>query len=156
MHLREERLREQQVKARINLSQVLPQFMGLIILQPSGAFYTHETGGYACFHESAEGVFVPLYEGTEENQEGLLIAHFTGPKWEGWCDDGIDEPTAEYIDYVFSLSPTTNNLRVDRVRLDDCKEAWIYVTIREPGEDSASPISGFGDCKGVFVWGNSD
>lgn len=156
MHLKDERLREQQVKARINLSHVSRELMGLIILQPSGAFYTHETGGYACFHESAEGVFVPLHEETEENQEGLLIAHFTGPKWEGWCDDGIDEQTAEYIDHVFSLSPATDYLRVDRVRLDDSKEAWIYVRIREPGENSASPISGFGDSKGVFVWGNSD
>ena len=156
MHLKDERLREQQVKARIKLSHVSPQFLGLIILQPSGAFYTHETGGYACFHESAEGVFVPLHEETEESQEGLLIAHFTGPKWNGTCDNGIDEQTAEYIDHVFSLSPATDYLRVDRVRLDDCKEAWIYVRVREPSEEFYRPISGFGDCKGVFVWGNSD
>ena len=155
MQTKQERLREQQIKARITLSHVSGDVMGLIILQPSGVLYTHETGGYACYHESAEGVFVPLHEETEENQEGLLSAHFWH-KWNNWCDGGIDEQTAEYIDYVFSLSPATNYLRVDRFRLDDCKEAWIYVRVREPSEDAGSPISGFGECKGVFVWGNSD
>ena len=156
MHLRDEELREKQVKARITLSHSSGRVMGLIILQPSGAFSTPETGGIACYPELAAGVFVPLHEETDASQQGLLTAHFTGPKWNGSCDDGIDEQTAEYVDYVFSLSPATNYLRVDRVRLDDCKEAWIYVRVREPSENSYPPISGFGDCKGVFIWSNSD
>lgn len=156
MKTREELSREEQVKARITLSHVSGEVLGVIILQPSGAFYTHETGGYACYPELAEGVYVPLHEETEENQAGLLSAHFTGPKWDSWCDSGIDEATAEYVDYVFSLSPVTEYLKVDRGRLDDCKEAWIYVVVHEPDPDRGAPISGFGECKGVFVWGNSD
>ena len=156
MHFRDEKLREQQIKARIDLTHTSKNVFGLIILQPSGAFYTLETGGYACYHESAEGVFVPVHEETEDSQQGLLTAHFTGPKWNGWCSEGIDEKDAEYIDYVFSLSPATDYLRVDRFRLDDSKEAWVYIRISESGDDPNCPISGFGNCKGVFVWGNSD
>ena len=49
MHFRDERLREQQIKARIDLTHTSKNVFGLIILQPSGAFYTLETGGYAGF-----------------------------------------------------------------------------------------------------------
>lgn len=152
----QERLREKTIKARINLSSVAGPGLGLIILQPSGAFYTLETGGYACYHAHAEGVFVPLQREIDEDQEMLLRAHFTGPKWEGWCSEGIDEDTAEYVNYVLSLSPSTSYLKVDRTRLDDSREAWIYVNVSEPTGDALPRISGFGKCKGVFVWGNSD
>ncbi|HEX7330792.1 MAG TPA: DUF6210 family protein [Pyrinomonadaceae bacterium] len=152
-----ERLDEQRHKARINLSRRPGPGLGLIILRSSGVFYIHETGGYACHHERAQGVFAPLHRPPDDDQEGLLVAHFTGPKWEGWCDDGIDEATADYVDYVLSLSPETDYLKVDRTRLDDSKEAWIYVNVHEPGHEFAlSPVSGFGECKGVFIWGNSD
>lgn len=152
-----ERLREQQIKARINLSYVSGPGLGLIILQPSGAFYTLETGGYACYHALAEGVFVPLRPETDDDQEGLLSAHFNGPKWEGWCSEGIDEDTADHVNYILSLSPSTWYLKVDRMRLDDSREAWIYVNVHEPTVDpDIARISGFGKCKGVLVWGNSD
>lgn len=153
----QERLREQQIKARINLSYVTGPGLGLIILQPSGAFYELETGGYACYHALAEGVFVPIHRPPDDDQEMLLTAHFTGPKWEGWCDEGIDEATAEHVDHILSLSPETSYLKVDRTRLGDSREAWIYVNVSEPTDDPrVARISGFGKCKGVFVWGNSD
>jgi hypothetical protein len=152
-----ERLRERQIKARINLSHVSGTGLGLIILQPSGAFYTLETGGYAVLHDLAEGVFVPLHKEIEEDQESLLIAHFTGPKWEGWCSEGIDEETAGHVDHILSLSPQTSFLKVDKTRLVDSHEAWIYVNVSEPTDNPiVAPISGFGECKGIFVWSNSD
>ena len=100
---------------------------------------------------------MPLPRETEDAQESLLIAHFTGPKWEGWCSEGIDEATAEHVDHILSLSPETSYLKVDRTRLDDSREAWIYVNVFEPtGDPDSARISGFGKCKGVLVWGNSD
>lgn len=150
-----ERLEEKRHKARINLAHVCGPGLGLIILRPSGVFYTHEAGGYGCHPELAQGVYAPLHRQTEDDQESLLIAHFCGPKWNGWCSDSIDEQTADYVDYVLSLAPATHYLKVDRTRLDDSKEAWIYVNVAEPTDEHA-PVSGFGPCKGVFVWGNSD
>lgn len=151
----DERLEEQRRQASIYLSIRPGPGLGLIILRPSGVFYIHETGGYACEHSSAQGVFAPLHSPPDDDQEALLISHFTISKWDGWCSDGIDEATADYVDYVLSLSPHTSYIKVDRTRLDDCKEAWIYVDVREP-DGNFNPISGFGKCKGVFIWGNSD
>lgn len=151
-----ERLEERRHKARINLARESGPGLGLIILRASGVFYTHETGGYACDHANAQGVFAPLHRVPDDDQEMMLTAHFCGPKWEGWCSDGIDQATADYVDYVLSLSPETNYLKVDRTRLADSKEAWIYVDVQEPSGDVLPPISGFGVCKGVFIWRNSD
>lgn len=152
-----ERLRERKIKARIRLSHISGTGLGLIVLQPSGVFYTHETGGYACYHDKAEGVFAPIHQDNEDNQESMLIDYFTGPKWNGWCSDSIDEETAGYVDYVLSLSPSTSYLKVDRTRLGNSREAWIHVDVVEPTEDpELSPIHGFGECKGILVWSNSD
>jgi hypothetical protein len=149
----QERLREEKIKARINLAHMSGTGLGLIILQPSGAFYTHETGGSAVYPALAEGVFVPLHQETDDDQEALLTAHFTGPKWGGWCSNGIDEETASDVDHVLSLSPQTSFLKVDRARLVDSREAWIYVDVSEPTDNPVvAPISGFGECKGIFVW----
>jgi Family of unknown function (DUF6210) len=152
----QERLAEQRIKARISLTHMSGPGLGLIILQPSGVFYTHETGGYACRHSQEQGVFVPIHRGPDDDQESLLIDYFTGPKWGGWCDEGIDEETAKYVDHVLSLGPETDCLTVDRTRLADSMEAWIYVDVHEPAEDPVARFYGFGECKGVFIWGNSD
>ena len=153
----QERLREYKIKGRINLAHISGTGLGLIILQSSGAFYTHEIGGYGCHPAQAEGVFVPLHRDPDDDQERLLTDHFTGTKWNGWCNAGIDEETAGYVDQVLSLSPETSYLTVDRTRLAESEEAWIYVDVHEPAELSAhAPIHGFGECKGIFVWSNSD
>lgn len=151
-----ERLEERRHKGRINLARANGPGLGLIILHSSGVFYTHETGGYACHPSLAQGVFAPLHREADDDQEALLIAHFTGPKWNGWCSDSIDEQDADYVDYVLSLAPATLYLKVDRTRLADSREAWIYVDVHEPTYSELAPISGFGECKGIFIWGNSD
>lgn len=153
----QERLRQRKVKGRIRLAHPYGTLFGVIIVQPSGAFYTHETGGYSCRWELAEGVFAPLRRSPDEDQELLLSTYFTGPKWNGWCSDGIDEATADYVDHVMSLSPESSFIKVDRTRLPDSKEAWIYVNVHEPVEfpDNA-PLYGFGECQGILVWRNSD
>ena len=152
-----ERLRERQNKARIRLAHMSGPGLGLIFLRPSGVFYTHEVGGYGCQPALAEGVFAPLHRDPDDDQETLLTAHFTGPKWGGWCSDGIDVETADFVDHVLSLSDETEYLKVDRTRLAESKEAWIYVDVQEPAENSElALISGFGVCKGVFLWRNSD
>lgn len=142
-------------RREISLAQPDETGMGLVILRPTGIFYTHQTGGYTCYLSEEEGVYVPVQRQFTD-QESLLFNFFTGPKWNGWCGDGIDEATAEYVDYVLSTSFQTRYLRVDRTRLDDCKEAWVYVDVSEPDEPDLAPISGFGNCKGVFLWTNSD
>jgi hypothetical protein len=144
---------------RIDLSDPSDIGLGLIILWSSGVLYEHQTGGYNCYKPEEEGVFVRLYKELED-QELMLIEHFGGPKWRSWCGDGIDIETADYIDQVLNLAEKTKFLKVDRSRLNDSHEAWVYVDVSEPEEDKngyrPAAINGFGKCKGVLIWSNTD
>jgi hypothetical protein len=108
--------------------------LGLIISYPSGVLYTNQTGGHACMQSQEEGVFVPLYDESVQ-QENMLYDYFFGPKWEGWCDDHIDIETADYIDQVLDLSKTTRFLKVDRTKLHLSHEAWVFVQIADQPEE---------------------
>lgn len=132
------------------------QRLGLILLRSSGVYYSNQTGGYACLHPLVEGVFVPVH-GDESDMEKRLSEYFTGPKWNGWCCDGIDEETATFVDGVLAQCHLTKEIKVDRNRLRDSHEAWVYVDYANPTEaDWRSEISGFGTCKAVLTWENSD
>jgi len=77
--------------------------MALIVSASTGIVYVNQTGGHACYQCSQEGYLVPL--GPEERErEALdaLRAHFMGPKWSGWCNEGIDAETADEIEAIIS------------------------------------------------------
>jgi hypothetical protein len=128
--------------------------LGLIILFPSGVLYSNQSGGYACLHPVEEGVFVPISIEIINLSDSLTM-YFTGSKWRGWCAYGIDEQTADFIDQILQTTSGTNFLKVDRTKLSDSYEAWVYVDISEPN-DQVPSIIGFGECKGVLTWLNSD
>lgn len=127
--------------------------LGLIISYPSGVRISAQTGGYTCQQPEIEGVYLPLKYDAKELEE-----YFTGPKWQGWCCNGIDEETADFIDNYLSNDGNTAYIKVDRARLQDSQEAWIYVDVFEPGGavKEINLLSGFGRCKGVLTWDNSD
>ena len=130
--------------------------MGIVVLYPSGVYYSNQTGGHACLHPLVEGVFIPI-RADELDLEKELAEHFTGSKWQGWCCDGIDEETAIFIDGLLAQCHLTRGTRVDRNRLRDSHEAWVYVEYRNPAEaDWRSEISGFGAREAVLTWENSD
>jgi len=130
--------------------------LGLIILRPSGVYYSNQTGGYACKHPLAEGVFFPVPAG-ETGLEQKLSEYFTGPKWSGWCCDGIDEETATVVDGLLADCEATKGIKVDRSRWSDSHEAWVYVDFANlPETEWGTEISGFGASKAVLTWENSD
>ena len=69
---------------------------------------------------------------------------------------------------------STSFVKVDRTRLDDSWEAWVYVLIESPDEADlvvggqveaaaeasagtyVGPLLGFGRARGVLTWENSD
>lgn len=136
--------------------------LGLIILNNTGINISNQTGGYSCSHPEEEGIFLPL--GNMPNLVDKLTILFTGPKWRGSCCNGIDNETADLIDSLLSntednfyITDDTSFIKVDRDRLQDSQEAWIYVDISEPVTDSRLKLtSGFGQTKGVLTWPNSD
>jgi hypothetical protein len=83
---------------------------GLSLLVPtkSGVVYANQTGGHHCLEDSLEGILLPLFNTFPGvDQEQLLHQHFVS-KWSGWCGDGIDLETAEFVDEVFRATPYTH------------------------------------------------
>jgi hypothetical protein len=151
--------------------------IGLIIVGPSGALYTNQTGGHACCEPAAEGWFFPVTD-EPSDQERKLEEWFCGPPWLGHCSRGIRPEDADFIDTLLQSSPDTAFLLVDRERLDRSHEAWVYVRIgtlparvpslpvigdKDTWADKNSPINqmmsmlfGFSGYRGILTWCNSD
>ena len=120
---------------------------GLIVLCGSGVFYTNQTGGLACNHPVAEGVFVPLDDGVGRPTQYRLSQHFRG-SWEA-----LNEEDAKVIDTALK-SGNLGFVSVSRKRLSESTEAWVHVELdlSKCGE----LLSNFEDNKAILTWENSD
>jgi len=159
--------------------------LGLIILSPSGVLYSNQAGGTCCLQPQAEGFFVPLHDEVR-GQEKMLLDYFLQPGAPSAAPEGFDLKTAELIDEVLAASTVTRFIKVDRTKLKDSVEAWVYVELSNQPEEPpvtfnadigttdsgetwraadyaelpippySYPVYGFGPCKGVLTWCNSD
>lgn len=128
--------------------------LGLIFLRLSGIYYSNQTGGVQTNHPYVEGVYVPLGEVgpvfgklRKYCEENLGYSHWTG----------ISNEVAHSLDSLFKEDKLLSNLQVDRQRLNESEEAWIYVKVKEiRGDHKLISWSGLGDCDGVLTWPNSD
>jgi hypothetical protein len=132
--------------------------LSLLIPARTGVLYATQTGGHHCLQKSLEGVLMPLfntYQGL--NQEESLHRHFV-TKFGGWCgeQEAIDPTTAEFVDEVLRRTPSTDWLRVDRARLAESHEAWIYVEPIVLRETETIEWNEFSFSSGVVTWPNSD
>ena len=141
------------LRSRIDLWQLHP-IVGIVVAYPSGVVYANQTGGYSTCHPSMEGVFVPLPR-AGELQAALDEHFFDGPKWEGYCFNGIDAETADFIDQLLATLPPTRSITVNRDRLRESMEAWIHLTIGRQVDDDAA-FSGLDGHAAVLTWENSD
>jgi len=61
---------------------------------------------------------------------------------------------------VLAEKPSTAFVTVDRARLSESQEAWVFVLVDSPAEgepeSSDIPLYGFGRTRGVLTWVNSD
>jgi hypothetical protein len=158
--------------------------IGLVILYPSGVLYSNQVGGVSCLKPEVEGIYVPLVNEVL-NQEKMLNDYFTGIKWMGGCSGNMDFEDADFIDEVLAKSVFSSFIKVDREKLSESCEAWVYVKLaQQPAErpqtydgltqagKTASgniirsedfdmdvilyPIYGFGETAGILTWANSD
>ena len=128
---------------------------GLILLHDGGLEYTNQTGGYACHHPIHIGSFLPFRQYFEEETADRLYEHFAGKDSEygGWCEGGISETTADFLDKMFENIFIKNerldfrSLKVDRSLLDHSEEAWVYTCLIDKDGQKMDA---------VFVWSNSD
>jgi hypothetical protein len=132
---------------------------GVIILRETGIIYQNQTGGHTCAQRCAEGALVLLtdpYLITDTPTMLYQCSIEAGLKKIDWnrCYFGrFDATCADEIDELLQSNGYTKAISVDRTRLEESEEAWIYVKIK-PLE--YANYVGFGECDGVLVWANSD
>lgn len=130
---------------------------GLIFPRATGIIYANQAGGVSCLQPELEGVYVPIGDPDLASGVGLepeLLAHFTGPEYLGGATDGYD---AEVIDGLLARAHLGASVRVDRERLAESYESWVYVRVLGPATPYAN-FSGLGPypCSAVLTWCNSD
>jgi len=137
----------------------------LIVEDSNGVTYRNQTGGVTCGQSELEGVLCPLDIDRDDTER---IEKLT-------CDASSGHITgeiADIIDTILASKSSTSFLKVDRARLKDSEEAWIYVLVDSPPGDASSsspvttaaqapdpylgPLRGFSVTRGVLTWQNSD
>lgn len=149
----------------------LAQMSGVsfIIPYPSGINYSNKAGGYACKYPSIEGFLVPfglddldsmrvltsLEKETPEEFTAVLHKYFTSYPWGGRCDSGLEIEDADNLDKIFQNyhDLKTIHLHVDRSKLTESMEAWIYVTFDLSDYDL---LKGITANSGILTFPNSD
>ena len=140
---------------------------GLIIACKSGVRFSNQTGGTGCHQPEIEGVYIPLrndylIDSREFMSPELKLAeHFTGPKHLGsGAISGLDHDDADLIDEILKKENLYPQLSVNRWRLKESHEAWVFVTISrdESPESNLSLFTGFDPYPrdGILTWANSD
>jgi hypothetical protein len=125
-------------------------FQEVIIFRPTSVVYTNQAAGIGCLHPEEEGVFCPLPVEPGKAEIHALSHHFKGP----W--GLLTQEDADVVDGILHRNGH-ESMKVDRTRLSDSYEAWVYVLIADVAETKSSePFAGFDACKGVLTWPNSD
>jgi len=137
----------------------------LIVERPTGIIYSNQAGGCLCAQPELEGVLMPINDRVGSNRfidaENVLFKYFTDDKYEGggaW--GGIDNQDADFIDGVAAKAFDSDWVMVDREKLNQSMEAWIWI-ICKPGLRDAGYIGVFKEFyafpwHGVLTWENSD
>ena len=132
----------------------------LVIPHPTGIVYSNQAGGHACLQPQAEGCLAPI-----ANDGGLAPEYsFRGPENElfeyfaslGSCGAPLTETDAQQMEAIMRRPPLWSGFSVDRDRLADSVEAWVFVIIEET---DPSPVLVEGlkhPVHAILTWTNSD
>jgi hypothetical protein len=139
----------------INL-YALPYEVMLIVEHPSGVVYENQVGGTLCWQARAEGILAPVDLEPNAVEQIMKLPYDEGRR-------GITAEVADGIDAVLAASSGGRYLKVDRERLGESWEAWVFVVADIP-ESSEHQLEGpyfgaprgFGRSTGVLTWPNSD
>ena len=134
----------------------MPYNAMLVIEHASGVVYRNQVLGVLCRQAELEGVLAPV-DFSDADLERIMNLPYE-PR------SGFAEHLADALDEIFAAAPRARYLKVDRARLQDSSEAWVFVLIDTPadrtefvpGMDYFGSMYGFGPVRGVLTWPNSD
>ena len=150
-------------KRIIDLSVLENDFLGLIILEPTGVRYTNQMGGTACGHPWVEGLYIPLIQRSEgpdwlrDRRENLWVRYDTKAVQaclkEMELDDILapvhfeEQSAAAFLDCVEPASRVWG-------------EAWVPVKVLPVMEDeypfNTTLVKDFAHHYGILTYNNSD
>ena len=141
--------------------------LGIIFCYKSGVIYSNQTGGTSNMDPTMEGVYLPmrndylLVPKEFVSPENELTKYFIGHPHRGTgATNGISEEDAQQIEKILSEYRLHPIISVDRDKLKDSHEAWIFVTIKGD-ELQNTDLSAWADfnnypIKAILTWCNSD
>jgi hypothetical protein len=134
---------------------VMPYDAMLVLAHPSGVVYRNQVGGVTCFQKELEGVLGAVDLGDAEVERIMNLPFAPG--------HGVSVELADALDAILTGNARTRHVTVDRARLRDSLEAWVFVhadTREAPPDhrvgDYFGSIFGFGKASAVLTWPNSD
>jgi len=99
-----------------------------ILLEASGVTYANQTGGHACLQSCAEGILIPFNDDTPlEDPDNALCRRLSRLLESAQF---LTPTLADQIDVALATDSHTKCATVDRDRLRDSHEAWVYVDLR--------------------------
>ena len=126
---------------------------GAFLIYPAktNVFYHNQTGGVSCLQPIMEGILIPFQnEYPLANPEENLARQLEALISEMY---DIDSSSVDKLDAILASNYLTRCVTVDRSRLKESCEAWVYVNVVESPE---CDFLGFGAFSGVLTWHNSD
>jgi hypothetical protein len=144
---------------RVDLAMTLGS-AALIIADDSGVIYENQVGGgNFCFQMELEGILIPCDLGYPSDSYKTTITYELEQVFQSRGADPIrtlSDPSviADEIDRILASHPELRWVSVDRSRLDESMNAWVYVKL-DPGEATVV-LQGFESTRGVLTWPGSD
>ena len=131
--------------------------LGAIVSFPTGIIYSNQTGGTSCLHPELEGAYVPL----DEDAGQRLYDYFGGSKHRGTgAIGGLDAEDAAFIEMLLAQRNLSSFVALDRSRLRESHEAWVWAAITGDGGDDGQVrvFSALGPYPraAVLTWNNTD
>ncbi len=126
----------------------------LIVQAPTGVLYENQTCGISCLQESLEGVLIPITN--EPPLADFVEASYTmqlRKLTEGLPE--IDDRVASEIDRLLASISSSEVVTVNRHRLQDSHEAWVFVQVQAPGDANGSIHPEHQRLTGILTWPNS-
>lgn len=128
----------------------------LLVEHASGVVYCNQVGGVTCWQAELEGVIAPI-DISQASAERIMRLAYPPRR-------GITAEIADAIDAALARELGARYLKVDRARLGESLEAWVFVVAetqddtadRLRGPDYFGAVFGFGRVSGVLTWPNSD
>jgi len=129
--------------------------VNLIKLCKTGHIYYNQVSGNACSQNYAEGILIPFNEDTfPENELEKRLSQAT------INENSFDIKLADKVDSILADYPFAKSATVNRNKLNDCCEAWVYVIIETENislPNDSMPIENFEKkFHGILTWNNSD